>query len=119
MNIKLEPSTTQRSKTKAPEIDITSFEPQIISEHNKILIVNGHCSIIREFSLSSNFSFDCLLKHLPIDFILKHHTGSDTLLTAFIDRDNELLTRQDVSNICRKIRRYEIRTYFELSELFL
>ena len=104
LNVKLE-STTQ--STKAPESDSSSFKPQVFSDTNKILVVNGHCSLIRGFSLSSNFSYDCQLKYLPIDFMLKHHSGSETLLTAYMGSTNELNVRQDISPICRKIKRYD------------
>ena len=103
LNVKLE-STTQ--STKPPDIESSPFKPQIISDTNEILVVNGHCNLIRSFSLSNNFSYDCLLTFLPIDFMLKHHSGSETLLTAYMDSTNELNNRQDVSRICRKIRRY-------------
>ena len=109
LNVKLESHTSKTSKQ--PEIDTSKFEAQVISETNKILIVNGHCSLVREFSLSYNFSFDCQVQYLPIDFKLKHHSGSETLLTAYLTSTNELQNRQEMSNICRKLRRYYFFTH--------
>lgn len=107
LKVKLESSTrTSTTITKIPEVDKDGFDPQVISETNKILVVNGHCNLINRFSLSNNFSYDCRLKYLPIDFLLRHHTGNENVLTAYLHSNNELYPRQEISNSCQKIRRY-------------
>jgi hypothetical protein len=55
----------------------------------KIAISNDHCSLIKEFSLSStNYESDCHLLYLPIEFISKHN---QKLITAYLDSEkNEL-----------------------------
>ncbi len=103
-NVKLESLITTKP-TKTVENDAFEFDPQVFSENNKILIVNNHCSVIRSFSLSQNFSFNCYDKHLQIDFILKHHTG-EKILTSYLDeQNNELHNKQETTFVCRKIRR--------------
>ena len=89
LNVKLE-SAKATTTTKSPEIEKDNFEPQVFSEIYKILAVNGHCSLINSFSLSHNFTFDCHLKYLPIDFLFKHHSGNENLLTAYMHTNNEL-----------------------------
>ena len=91
------------------------FDAKISSESSKHLVVNGHCSLINQFSLSVNFSFDCNWKYLPIDFVLKHHSGEEKILTAYMDsHTNELLNHQELSETCVKIRRFKIDSKFEI-----
>ena len=98
LHVKLEQSS---ETTKSNEFSSLNFQPEVISESNKILVVKEHCSTLRGFSLSKNFTFDCFLKYLPIEFVLKHSSGNETLLT------NELQNRQENSDVCRKVRRYD------------
>ena len=71
--------------------------------------------MIDKFSLSTNFSYDCHWKHLPIDFHLKHHSGEEKILTAYLKSDtNELVNTQELSDTCVKIRRYQIDSKFEI-----
>lgn len=86
------------------------FEPKIHSEMKKILIYHEHCHIVSRFSLSTNFSTDCYLKYLPIDFSMKTAHGVEKILTAYLDSErNELHENQESSVVCRVIRRYQFK----------
>ena len=93
------PSTKETDKK-------VEFTASITSDTMKILVVNEHCNLIKQFSLSHNFSFDCRHKYLPIDFLLKHHTGEEKVLTGYMHSNiNELFPKQEISDVCVKIRR--------------
>ncbi len=103
-NVKLESLITTKS-SRNQEGKAFEFDPQVNAEINKILTVNNHCNIIRSFSLSQNFSFNCFEKYLPIEFVLTHHSG-EKLLTAYLDtNNNDLQINQELLTVCRKIRR--------------
>ena len=107
---------TKTSTQSIKSDEISNFEANIISEAMKILVVNEQCSLIKQFSVSSNFSFDCRHKYLPIDFMLKHQSGEEKILTGYMgSKTNELFARQENSDVCAKIRRL-IFIFFSISK---
>ena len=95
-------STTEKTPIETANI---TFVPQVHTDTHKILIVNDKCHLINEFSLSNNFNFDCYNKYLPIEFVLENHTGTKAILRAFLNKNNEMIHHQQVSNVCQKIKR--------------
>ena len=104
LNVKLEQSNAPLSNNSSNHSNI-SFEAQVHTEKQKILVSHEKCYLIKEFSLSPNFSYDCYWKYLPIEFLLNKHSGEKAILNAYLDKDNELIHEQEITNVCQKIRR--------------
>ena len=73
--VQLEKTEEKQDKTEKPWV------PDVKCSMPKIAIAQGHCSLVKEFSLSlSHFESDCHLLYLQIEFISKQ-TQKRLLLT--------------------------------------
>jgi hypothetical protein len=92
-------ATTTSTKT-------STYEPQVICNQNKFVVVKNNAYLVKDFALSSTFNFSCYLEFIPIEIQVQHE-GVSNLLTMFMGPSGcELHPAQKVSEYCRKIRRY-------------
>jgi hypothetical protein len=95
--------------TAKPNKDMSEdFKPNIHPYTEKLISQHGQCVVLNQFSLiEGNELLDCYASYIPLRLKYVDLENTTHILPVFMSSDSNILEdKQNITSICRKIRRY-------------
>jgi hypothetical protein len=95
--------------TAKPNKDMSEdFKPNIHPDSEKLISKHGQCVVLNQFSvIEGNELLDCYASYIPLRSKYVDLENTTHILPVFMNSDSNILEeKQNITSICRKIRRY-------------